>query len=924
MLSLYRTLSLRYLERRWFLAAPVVLSIALGVATLVATRALNQSMASATRTIATPLSGIAELFVNNGDSGVPRDLAESVSNVTGVRAAEPFVVGRVRMPDLGEHQHCQLLGIVWKPDSIENNPWGVSIEWTIAPAAIPGIKGSDPQAVLAKLKEFRSLALKAAKSFLTDQQLLAKLQEFRLQPVLLGKQLAEKLQPAPLDPKISTALKTMARSVSKEWAELIAVLERSLVRIQPVGEEPQIFIQVGTVQAEGLPGTLVNHGLIMNAWDAAELLGQPDLVTRIDLFLKEGADREDVRRRVSTVLGSRATVRTPGENDQRIQEMMAGLQLGFSLSGAGALVIGLFLVYMIMTVSVADRRHEIGILRSVGATRAQVWALFVGEAGFLGIVGAGLGIPAGLILANLLGLGPIERLVSELFVPLQETKLEITAETILVAAGAGILTALLAALIPAVRAAQEEPASAVRRMPPVTGVGHWVALGAASLALFVSGSVGMVFRKDLPDRWGTYGGFITVLLGTMLTTPLLAALVAHVLQPAARCLLGIEGRLAADNLVRAPARTGLVITVLAAGVALFMQTAGVIRSNKDPIMEWVDEIIDSDLVVTSGSQYTGTGQNLLLPEELGRLLSEMSQVEAALPVRFRQVEFDENRVFLVALAADRFYEANRRLGTGTSRDLFPRLSEPGPAKAIVSENFAALYGIKEGNQISLRGPRGSIQLQVIGAAVDYNFPRGTVIVDLDIYRQHFDDAYVDEYYVYLKPRADAQAVREELLRRWQSKYALTVATRGEVHERFEHMIQRFADVAYAQEIVVGMVAALGVMFSLVVSVMQRRRELGVLRAVGATQGQVLVSVLAEAILMGLIGTVIGLLIGVPVEWYCVHVILFEEAGFLFPVRIPWQEAGFIGLAAIVTATIAGLGPAFRTSRQRIPEAIAYE
>src|SRR5262249_4410882 len=190
--------------------------------------------------------------------------------------------------------------------------------------------------------------------------------------------------------------------------------------------------------------------------------------------------------------------------------------------------------------------------------------------------------------------------------------------------------------------------------------------------------------------------------------------------------------------------------------------------------------------------------------------------------------------------------------------------------------------------------------------------------------QHFDDGFVDEFFVYLRPKADPLAVRDEFRRRWESEHALKVFTRTEVHARFEQMIQRFADVAYAQEIVVGLVAALGVVFALLISVMQRRRELGVLRAVGATQGQVLRSVLAEAVLMGSIGTGIGLLVGVPVEWYCVQVSRFEEAGFLRPVRIPWQEAGLIGTAAMLTATLAGLGPALRTSRLRIPEAIAYE
>ena len=126
MLSLYRTLSLRYLQERWFRALLVVASIILGVATLVATRALNESMWNATRMAATPLA-VADLFVSNGDSGVPSGLAGHLARVPGVRAAEPLVLGRVRLPDLGDHRHAQLVGIVWRPDVVENNSWGVTI-----------------------------------------------------------------------------------------------------------------------------------------------------------------------------------------------------------------------------------------------------------------------------------------------------------------------------------------------------------------------------------------------------------------------------------------------------------------------------------------------------------------------------------------------------------------------------------------------------------------------------------------------------------------------------------------------------------------------------------------------------------------------------------------------------------------------------
>jgi putative ABC transport system permease protein len=946
MLSLYRTLSLRYLRQRWPRAALVVASIALGVATLLATDALNQSMTEAVRGSTAPLAGVADLHVINGESGVRQSLAADLAKIEGVRDVEPVVVGRVRLPDLENRRQALLLGIVWKAESDQKNPWGVKIDWTISPESVPGLKGADPQELLARMKQY----------------LRGVPPQFQVRPVLIGSELAEELKPAHLDDRLDRILEGLVslveKFIGKEFAHKI---RNAPVQIQPANQKPHLVIKAGTVTGEGLAADMVKNVLIMDASDAAELLGLPGLVTRIDLFLEPGADREEVYRRVQAVLDAKkiavqpeylaglacspqfgfpagipwaglvlakqnypAQVRTPETNNQRIQDVMAGLQIGFALCGFGAMVVGLFLVYNALAVTVAERRHEIGILRSLGATRGQVWGLFVGEAGLLGLAGAILGVPVGVGFAYL-GLDPMQEVLSDLFIALEARQVIITPTAILLAAAIGLATALVAALVPAVRAAEEQPADAVRRNPQMTRWSYRLLQLAASLTLIASGIAVIMIRKWLHERTGSFGGLVLVLLGLLLLTPLLVAVIARVLQPLARGFLGLEARLAADNLIRSPGRTGLVITALAAGVAMVLQTAGVIRSNEDAILKWVDESIAADLFISGGSPVSGSGQNLPLPEDLGAWIEvKFPAVEAALPVRFHQTEFGETIVFIVALDAAGFYQADKDRGSVPGLDLYPRLCEPKANNVIVSDNFAALHGTKTGDVITLPGAREPIQFNVVGTVVDYSWNRGTVIMDRLTYKKYFNDSQVDVYDVYVRPGRDPVAVREAIMRLWGVEHSLVILKREELRQRIADMIRRLFGIAYSQEIVVGLVAALGVVMALLISVLQRRRELGLLRAVGATRMQILGTVLAEAMLMGIIGTVIGLAFGVPLEWYCVQVILFEEAGFLFPVLIPWLEAGVIAVIAVTVATLAGLGPALHTSRLRIPEAIAYE
>jgi putative ABC transport system permease protein len=863
MWSLYRTLSLRFLQRRWSRAALIVASISLGVATLVATNALNDTIWSAAKLATSPLAGAASLVVTNGESGVRHELGPSLAQIPGVRSVEPIIVEQVLLPDLDkDNQPARLVGLDFSTKlQGGENPFGLEVH-----VASP-------------------LAVLSASSL-----------------VLLGKELSERLG-ASLPAKEST------------------------FRVLLGGKVHRLSRTDGTVDAHGAAATLGGQVIFMDAKVVARLRGQPGLVNRLDITLEPGADAEPVRREIESAVHGAAFVRTPEANDQSVRDVLAGLQIGFALSGTGALVVGLFLVYNALAVSVTERRFEIGLLRSQGATRGQVWGLFVGEAAFLGLAGAILGIPAGKGLA-VLGLGPLQRILNDVLVPIDAQHLQITPPMMLVAAGAGFATALLAAFIPAQRAAQEQPADAIRRIPPTTGLGHRITHLTISLALLGGGSVLIAIREMLPIRWGSYGGLMMVLIGLLLTTPLLADALARLLRPVVQRCFGVEIRLAADNLVRSPGRTGLVITALAAGVAMVLQTSGLIRSNQDPIRSWLKDAFLAQLVVTSGGPITGSGATQPMTEDVRHQIAALPGVEHVVPLRFRNVDYNSTLIFLEAVDSRGFYEAGRRHGIRSDSGSLPRLAEEGTPNIWISENFAALHHVQPGDTIELRGPDGSFSTRVIGTMVDYSWNRGAVLMDRAQFRKHFDDDLVDVFDVYLRPGASAaevNEVREKMQRSsWGVEHSIVALTHEELQERVSGMIQRIYGVAYAQQGVIGVVAALGVVTSLLISVLQRRRELGLLRAVGATRDQILRTVLAEAALMGFIGALIGLAVGMMLEWYTVRIILFEETGFLFSVQIPWLEAVALSFVSVTLATVAGLGPALHTSRLRIPEAIAYE
>jgi putative ABC transport system permease protein len=882
MFSLQRTLSLGYLRQHPTRAGLVVLSIALGVATLVATQSLNKSLSLAGRQAVNPLGGVADLIVSNGSAGVPRSLAGELrdAEIPGLADVRSVILGRILLKSREGDRSLRpvlLVGVARQEVKGKSTPdlsaWGVEID--------------------------------------------------RRTKLGLGDRLA-----------LVTHIKALASpGLARQLDEA-----RSRGREEPPDPETPLYAEVKGAGG-GAGHALVILGSVVRFPRAADLLSRDvlftdlagaatvlfpekrDHVTHLQLLTEEGADPEAVRARVQEVVGDRAVVRTMEANFRHASEVTAGLELGFAIGGAGALVIGLFLVYNVLSVSVAERRHDIGILRSVGATRGQISLLFLSEAGLLGLAGALLGLPLGYLLGTI-ALGPMQSAISELLVPVESAPFALSPWTCAGAVAAGVATAFLAALVPSLQAALEEPADAVRRVPRTFGPGVLMVQITSVLVLLAGGFGCAWLRGYLPERMGVFSGVVLLLVGAVVATPLLTMTAGRLLQPLARVTLGLQARLAADNLVRSPGRTGLVIAALAATGGLMVQTAGFLRSTEGAIHEWIDDSIAADLFISCGSPITKAAKALPMHESLIDEVRALDGVDTVLGVRFHEIDFRDHMVFLLALDPAAFgSNTERALARNLGR--FARLREG--ETALVSENFAALYHVAVGDRITFRGPDGLLTLEVIGTVVDYTWNRGTVVVDRGWYREHFADHRVDVLDVWLEPGTDPDAMRQKVEDWGLSKSeGLHAVGRREFHATVKDQLQRIYQLAYAQQGVVGQVALLGVVSALFISVLQRRRDLGLLRAVGATRAQVLGTVVAEAGLMGLLGGGIGFLIGLGLEWYVIHLMVLDEAGFLFPMRVPWFSAGVVLGSTLLLATVVGLWPAYHATRLRIPEAIAYE
>jgi putative ABC transport system permease protein len=243
---------------------------------------------------------------------------------------------------------------------------------------------------------------------------------------------------------------------------------------------------------------------------------------------------------------------------------------------------------------------------------------------------------------------------------------------------------------------------------------------------------------------------------------------------------------------------------------------------------------------------------------------------------------------------------------------------------LVSENFSRRYGVSVGDQLALDTPKGRHAFPVAGVVIDYSSDRGTLTLDRTTYEAYWDDAQVDAFGVFVAPGASLERVAERIQRHFAERYPLYVLTRGKFKERVLELVEQPFAVTYALEVIAILVALLGVTNALYASILERTRELGVLRAVGAMRQQVRRIILIEGSLMGVVGGCCGLVAGIFLSVILIFVINRQVFGWTLQMTISVPFAGVTLLLLIVATVAASYQPARQAARVHLTEAIQYE
>ena len=648
---------------------------------------------------------------------------------------------------------------------------------------------------------------------------------------------------------------------------------------------------------------------------AQRLMQKVGQLDEIAVAAREGVSDQELIRQIEEILPEGTQVRSgtaqAAEDAADTNEFITFLQ-GFLLAFGGiALFVGSFVIANSLSITIAQRTHELATLRTLGASRRQVLGSIIIEALVVGIVASVIGLFLGLLLARgLFGL------FDAVGFTLPNTGLVFLTRTVIVALLAGILVTLLASLRPAVRATRVPPIAAVRegatiaggRFSRLRGLGALVMTGLGFAALLYGLFAGGLDTTAILIWMGL--GALLIFLGIALFSSRLVRPLAQVLGwPAARAG-GAAGQLARDNARRSPQRTASTAAALMIGLALVTLVATLAAGITKSFEDAVNDIFVGDFAITAQNNFSP------IPIDAGQAAAKTPGVEAIASVRTAEGRVFGSTQFITATEPDAGKVLTVEWKDG-SQAVFANLGRNG---AFVDDGFADDHNLTIGSPVAVQTPSGeNLHLVVKGI---FNPPTGgSPFGPVTFSSETFDKAFPnpENLFTFLQMRGGATPENTAALEKTLEDFPNAKSqTRDEFVDNQIGPLKSILNILYVLLALSVFVSFFGIINTLVLTVFERTRELGMLRAIGMTRRQVRRMIRHESVITALIGGALGLLLGIVLGG------LFVARLDFISFSLPVGQLIVFAIAAIIVGIVAAIFPARRAAKLNPLEALQYE
>lgn len=863
MLRLLRLFNLRHLRRKRLETLLCLLGIALGVAVMVSIDLANQNALRSFRRTVDAVTGRATHQILGGPAGIPDSLVAAILSRSEVQAT-PLLeyVASVRF---------------------QASPQDTTTKTILHLLAIEPLTDAD-------FRDYSAAANSTA----------------RHAPTALSTGLRFLLQPG-----AALVDEGFAATHHLEIEDTLDVL---------IGARWHAIYLVGLIPQQMLAQAGLENLALVDITTGQEIFGRRGYVDRIDLIASEEAAQK-----LAAQLPAALHLEAPARRSQRVDDMLRSFRLNLTALSFLAVFVGMFLIYNTMMFAVMQRRKQIGILRCLGVTPRQIILNTLLEACGLGVIGALLGLWLGVVLADYVT-RTVTTTISDLYVFLKAAAVSVDFGVLARIFLIGLLTTLLASAVPIIEAAKVPAAVAVRRSalefraqkfaPRFAGAGLFFLLIALALSL------------NAAHHSQAFGGFflglaaaLAVALGAIFLTPLLTLVLVRFTSAIINQLAGMIGILAARNIQTALSRTAVAIAALMLSLSMVLGMGLMITSFRGSLNDWVKSVLQADIYLQPRGAATAKWEALFAPEFI-QFLEQQPEVDAIDLYGATAFTYQGQPIYLIAISAAIIKERLDFIFTrGHDQENWQRVIA---GEVILSDGFARRFHKAEGDTIILSTLHGPRAFRAAAIFVDYSFEQGQVMMDHRTYNENWGVSRITNIGVFLKPQIDFRHYVTDLRRAIAGRFAVQVIANRELREEVFKVFEQSFALTQVMQILAGLVAFVGIISAVMSLLVERTRELGILRAVGMSFGQLRQMVFIESGLMGALAALIAVPAGTALALVMIYVINLHT--FNWTINFQLSPGAYVQIwwMALVAALLAAIYPMSRLKKIPIAAAIREE
>lgn len=664
-----------------------------------------------------------------------------------------------------------------------------------------------------------------------------------------------------------------------------------------------------------------SNALVMDIGAAQKLLRREGRVDRILVKVPESVPLAEWQKTLAQHLPEGISIAAQGTGTEENRKMLAAFRWNLKLLSYIALVVGAFLIYNTISVSVVRRRPEIGILRALGASRAAVMGAFLAEAVTFGIVGSALGIPLGRAMAA----GAVRLLagtVDSLYVTSQPGSITLTLGSYLLALAIGLSVSIFSALSPAREASLVPPIEAMANARrEITARVHKGRDFAIAIAMAVCGGVAAYLPPLFSKPLLGYLSAVLLIGSLVFAVPVFVNGISRLSAGLLGRLLGVEALLASRSLVGSLRRTSVLVGALATAIAMMVAVAIMVGSFRQTVVTWMNDQLPADLYLRPAGNAAADRH----PTISASFVDQLQQLPGVAAVdRFRGYEISYEGTPAEFASSDLTLipgpDTSDYLSGRSGREVFAELK--GSDSAIISEPFSNKHHVQAGGFVTLPLGGKTVRFRVVDVFYDYSSERGTILVDRNTMLKYLRDPAPSNIAIWVSPGSNVHSVRTAI-ERAAAGYQIAIFSDAELRAQAITIFDRTFAITYALEAVAILVAIIGVAGALISLVIDRRRELGLLRFLGASTRQIRRMILTEAGLLGLLAILAGFVLGFFLALILIFVI--NKQSFGWTIQFHWPVAVLVGALTVVyiATVLAGIYPA-RVAMSLRPIEVVHE